>query len=617
MSLPAIGKDNKYPISSISKELMDGASSVVRRDETTFEIENIGKASESVVYAVTIIEKSAYDRAIFRKSYDKFRKIKSIRAAIYDQYGKQVKKIKSEDITDMSLFQGISSIGDSRIKHFDPDYKFFPFTIEYSYEIQHDGLLSYPEWKPYQHYEESVEYSSLKVVTDIDFSFKYHAVHGAPDPEIVEGETKTYTWLLENLKATEYQYFSHYDDGDPSVFLAPVSFKIGGEEGTNNSWEEFAQWIGKLNEGQNNLSEEAKKEIADLVKDVEGPKEKIKVLYEYMQDKTRYVSIQLGLGGWQPFDANTVERLGYGDCKALTNYMKSILEVAEIPSNYVLVYAGKNAANIVTSKSGNQFNHAFLMVPLAEDTVWLECTDQQIPYNYLGTHTDDRDVLVIQENGGTIVRTPGYDEHNNYVKSNIDVMLDLEGNANVTTMASYVGAKYMDVFGYLMEDRKTIENQLNKKIDITDFTIADFNYDNKQNQIEENLSIQVISYARKNRNKLILPLNLMNKISRVPKKDDDRDIDVFIRRSVSEIDDITYHIPAEFHIGSNPEPIEIESRFGKYMVYIEMNDETIKYHRKLIIHKGTYPPSDYNELIDFLSAVAKADRVKVLLVGST
>ena len=257
------------------------------------------------------------------------------------------------------------------------------------------------------------------------------------------------------------------------------------------------------------------------------------------------------------------------------------------------------------------------MVPLTEDTVWLECTSQQVPYNYLGTFTDDRDVLVIQDNGGAIVRTPGYNETNNYVKSKIDVIVDQNGNANVNALTSYAGAKYMDVFGFLGEDKKTIENQLNKKIDISDFTIADVTYSDKESEIDENLSLQVVGYARKNRNKLIMPLNLMNKISTVPKKDDDRNIDVFIRRSFSEIDDITYYIPQGYHIGSNPESVSLESRFGKYQVSIEVNDETITYHREFIIYKGTFPPSDYNELIDFISAVSKADRVKVLLVGNT
>jgi hypothetical protein len=617
-SLPLVGKETKYPVASIPEALLKDATSVVRMDQQLFEIKDPGKATYVVEYAVTIMDESAYERAIFREPYDKFRKIKSIKAAIYDKYGEVVKKIKDEDITDMSMIQSLSSFDDNRVKYFDPEYKFFPFTIEYSYEIQFSGLLSYPSWSPYQNYKESVEHSSMTVIADNAFEFKYFLKNKAPEPVISSDDTrKIYKWEMMDLPSQDYQYFTQADDEDPTVYLAPKEFEIGGEHGFNNTWQEFGRWISKLNENGNNLSAEAQAEILALVKDVDDSKNKIEILYDYMQNKTRYVSIQLGIGGWQPFDANTVERLGYGDCKALTNYMKSILEVSGIPSNYVLVNAGKYEPNIIADFPSNQFNHAFLMVPLEQDTIWLECTDQQVPYNYLGSFTDDREVLVIEKDGGKIVKTPAYDEKSNFEKRGVNVDLDAEGNAIVSATTSYVGAKYMDVFGFLFEDKKSVENALNKRIDITDFTISSFNYTDKKSEIAEDLNLQVIGYAKKNKNNLIMPLNLMNKVTGIPKKDDERDLDVFIRRSYSEIDQITYKIPANYHIGSNPEPVTIESKFGKYNVNIEQNDGSIEYHREFVFYKGTYPPSDYNNLIDFLSEVAKADRMKVMLVSGT
>jgi hypothetical protein len=53
--------------------------------------------------------------------------------------------------------------------------------------------------------------------------------------------------------------------------------------------------------------------------------------------KAPFVSIQVGIGGWKPIQP-LVDRLGYGDCKALTNYTKALLAAVDVPSYNVVLY---------------------------------------------------------------------------------------------------------------------------------------------------------------------------------------------------------------------------------------------------------------------------------------
>jgi transglutaminase-like putative cysteine protease len=137
------------------------------------------------------------------------------------------------------------------------------------------------------------------------------------------------------------------------------------------SWKDFGKFVYSLKVGRDQLPDNIKQTVHQLADGLTDPKQKISRLYEYMQKNTRYVGIQLGIGGWQPFDAKYVATNGYGDCKALVNYMYSLLKEAGINSYYTLVRAGKYANYITTEFPSQQFNHVILCVPLQKDTVRL------------------------------------------------------------------------------------------------------------------------------------------------------------------------------------------------------------------------------------------------------
>ena len=74
--------------------------------------------------------------------------------------------------------------------------------------------------------------------------------------------------------------------------------------------------------------------------DITDPQTKVAVLYNYLQQNTHYVGIQLGIGGWQTYDAAYVATKKYGDCKALSNFMISLLKEAGIKGHAVVIKGG-------------------------------------------------------------------------------------------------------------------------------------------------------------------------------------------------------------------------------------------------------------------------------------
>jgi transglutaminase-like putative cysteine protease len=231
----------------------------------------------------------------------------------------------------------------------------------------------------------SVQYDKLVVETPVGLTFRYKQFNLQTAPQITQEKNKiVYTWEVKNLTIKKAEIFQpSWREIMPSVLLAPSSFGVGDYTGNMDTWGNYGQFVNKLREGRDVLPDNIKQKVHELTDNLKDPHEKVNILYNYLQQNSRYVSVQLGVGGWQPFDASYVSSNKYGDCKALSNYMIALLKEAGIKGDYVLIRSGEDEEPIQTDFPITQFNHATVCVPLGKDSVWLECTSQtQAPRLY-------------------------------------------------------------------------------------------------------------------------------------------------------------------------------------------------------------------------------------------
>ncbi|MFA8434206.1 MAG: DUF3857 domain-containing transglutaminase family protein [Marinifilaceae bacterium] len=607
-----------YPVSSIKEQMKKNANSVVRFDQCIFSIESIKRATLKNHKIITILNKKGDHAAIFTTFYDKLMPLLSLKIKIYNANGKLIKKVKNSEIRDFSAASYGTLFSDNRVKLYEPQQKDYPYTIEFEYETQFNGLLNFPGWTPVDRYKQAIEHSELIVKIPLSQELRYKNYNFSGDFSFTENEKeKNFQWLVTDFLALKAEPLSpHFQELAPKVLLGPTDFEMEDYSGNQDSWKGFGQWIATLNKGRCELPQETLSKIKELTADCESTFEKIKVLYEFMQSKTRYVSIQLGIGSWQPFKASTVDEFGYGDCKALSNYMKSLLNAADIPSQYTLVRAGSSAIALDTSFVHNGFNHAILMVPLPKDTVWLECTSQHQPCGFLGSFTQNRNVLVISENGGNIVHTPVYNEHFNIQNRKAEVAIDESGNAEVKVSTHYKGLQYENlnpIYNKGLEDQK---KHLYREIKLSDFTIEELLINQNKKRIPESelqMRMSVKAYASQTGDRMFLPLNLMNQSTYIPKKVKERNQKVVIDYPYCDHDTIHITLPNNFQVESLPKPTTIASEFGTYSTQIDIKDDELTFIRSIEIHKGLYPPERYEEVRKFYKSIAKADRTKLVL----
>jgi hypothetical protein len=331
----------------------------------------------------------------------------------------------------------------------------------------------------------------------------------------------------------------------------------------------------------------------------------------------RYVSIQVGIGGWQTIDAATVDRLSYGDCKALSNYMKALLSAAGIKSYYTLVSAGEEEPDILKDFPSNQFNHAIVCVPLEKDTVWLECTSQHLPTGYIGTFTDDRQVLLTGDDGGKLVRTRRYSlDENQQVRSAV-INLSSNGNAGSKVATKYCGTLYDDIYQVLLMDEEDRKKFMQKRIGQNAFTIISFRHSETRKiipRIDESLELSMPNYGTIIGDRMLINPNLLTRFGTVPYRTKERRSVIRIKRPYIQSDTIIFNLPLNYLVEQVPENIYLKSKFGEYSTEITYDAKTLKYIRKFRFFRGDYPPSDYEEFVGFCEKITGADEKKSVVM---
>ncbi len=605
-------------ISQIDPELMENAKAVIRNSDTRLEITSPGSATVKVTKVVSILNETGRQESVYFGIDDKFVTYRFNKLTIYDRDGKRVKNFGYLDLKPMITFAGSTLYSDVHYRYLDPGYRTYPFTAEISYTIELNGFFNLPDWIIAEDHNISTEKAALTVTVPAGYRLRYLEQNLPVKSTVREEKGKEiYEWYAERYKARESEPYSpNIEQVSPAVFLAPCNFEIDGWKGNSDTWANYGKFISDLNNGRNTLPAEISSKVLEIASLNPDTTEIVRRLYSLMQEKTRYVSVQIGIGGWQPIEAIEVEKKSYGDCKALSNYMKSLLDIAGIRSHYAIIRAGEDAPEVLYDFPSNQFNHAILCVPRGQDTIWLECTSQQIPFNYLGSFTDDRYALIITENGGQLVRTPKYGDADNMQLRKAVASIDKNGNGTAHVRAIHSSCFYDRMMPVLMRDLEDQKRILSESTPVPGMTLLNFKITQPDKTIPaicEELDISIKGYASVMSDRIILPLNLMNRTPKMAALNTDRKSEVLLRRNQVMTDSVIYKLPAGYTVSSTISPVSIESPFGTYSTTIDVTDNEVIYIRKQTVVSGRFPPSDYEALVEYNNKVATADLAFLVL----
>lgn len=594
----------------------DNTVSIIRNYDASFTLQDMNNATYKVMKVVTVLSKQGDEFANFHGYGDKFRELKDFSGVIKNASGSIIKKISKKDLTISSLSDQMAT--DSYSIMYECKVPTYPYTVEYTYtEKWKNGIISYPRFAPMEGYLQSVENANYIIELPPNMNLRYISNFDCTIKDQVGENKHIYSFSAKDLKAIEWEPLAPpLRERYPRVIIAPTEFCFDQQCGNMSDWNSYGVWVSGLLKDRDILLDETKAKIKDLVKDCKSDKEKVEVLYKYLQGNTRYVSIQLGIGGFQPINASTVFKTGYGDCKGLSNLMKAFLKVVDIPSNYCEISMSekelyKDFTNV------NQTDHAILLVPLERDSVWLECTSQTLPFNYIHEDIAGHDALVITDNGAKICRLPSYTDQQNKKISivNINVAEDgtAKGNISFTeNLHGYASSKYYTT----SNNRERMVEYINRNMKLPKIQLDNLRSKEEKTSLpscELSADFIITDFANKTGSRLFIPICPLNKGNYNIFTSSKREQDIHINYGFSESDSIIINIPEGYASESLPKDIFLETPFGKLEIQIKVEENKILYIQNIDILSGKYDKGEYEGIKSFFSQITSATTRKFVL----
>ncbi len=233
------------------------------------------------------------------------------------------------------------------------------------------------------------------------------------------GASRVYRYVAENVPAVQ-----------PEALAPPLGELLGHVHvSTYKTWEDVGRWYWGLVKDQFTADDEVRRRVAEITRGLTTDKDKVRAVYDYVVQKTRYVALEFGIYGFKPYRCAQIFARGFGDCKDKATLIVTMLKELGIPATIVIVRTGHRGDFGTEPASLAPFDHAIAYVPSLD--VYLDGTAE-----YTGSMelpSMDRGALAMQINEGRtkLVHLPNPPAGESVLARKNDVALAPDGSGQV------------------------------------------------------------------------------------------------------------------------------------------------------------------------------------------
>lgn len=184
------------------------------------------------------------------------------------------------------------------------------------------------------------------------------------------------------------------------TFIAPhllIMSKYAEPDGSRvtyfNTLNDQYAWYRSLVKQIGNESSVIKAKAEEITKGITGDMEKVKAIFQWVQDNIRYIAFEDGLAGFKPEKAQEVLRKKYGDCKGMGNLMAEMLKSIGLDGRKVWLGTNHIAYDYSTPSLGVD-NHMICAWLYNGKTYYLDATEKYIGFAEVAERIQGRQALI-------------------------------------------------------------------------------------------------------------------------------------------------------------------------------------------------------------------------------
>ncbi len=401
-----------------------------------------------------------------------------------------------------------------------------------------------------------------------------------------------YDWTFNKIEALEPE------ENIPELFEIVDYLEIS----TYQSWDEFAKWYTNLIKHQTVVTENIRKKVTELTKDIKTTKSKIEAIYHFITNKIRYdANWVFGIHGYKPFTADTILNRQFGDCKDKSILMITMLKLLDVKAYPVMInLTMRRSREDVTLPMIGHFNHMITLVDMPDGSMkYLDGTAEFHPVDILPEYDTSAKVVIIKDNKGIVAETPKAKLDENMQKKTMKITLSEDGTANADVRLFYNGSwepyvrrKYEQKSKILPE----IEKYYTSKFPDTEISdIKFFDVYNQAEPVDYSYKARIKNFASINADELVLKpiIKPTEFLSEDYAQLAERRFDIILDPpNVSEfIIEITY--PENYEIVNLPVTTHLTSEFLELIFEVKTSKNCITLMYRQVYKKSRIKVSEY------------------------